>query len=168
MSRSRSTTARSSGSAIGVKRGDGSRLPFGSGGKVAGRDQGPRHRLGRSRTIPVLDPVTAGAQDLVGAPRVVDRALRAGEHGIDPRAQPVAAGRVGRVAHVSPVPSRSVCGIDQLVVLRWRAALDLEEIPGPIEQPGSEGTVGLGGELGGRAGGVGTESSCTGGDDVWR
>ena len=75
------------------------------------------------------------------ASRVVERLRPVAQDGVDAREQPVAAGGVGLVADLAPVPGRRVCGIDHLVVLVARPVLDLEQVPGPVVEARAQGAV---------------------------
>ena len=133
-----STISRSSGSAMASRRGHGLRLPGRDLVHVAGHHVGSCHRLVRGRDVPV--GVAGRLVDLEATPGVPQRRFRPAEDRVDPRALPLAARQVDRLAvrHLAPVVARGVGAVDHLVVLLRCAVGALEQRPGVVEQVGGE------------------------------
>src|SRR5690349_9536136 len=90
------------------------RLPCRRTLEIAVRDERAGHALGRRGAVPGLDALAAQVEDLVRAPRVVERLGAMAEHAVHAGEHPVAARLVGRGADLAPVPGGRVGRVDEL------------------------------------------------------
>ena len=125
------STSRSSASAISSQAARRLGLP------LARRGRSPRPREARAIASYAAGDVPVRALPLASSISTQRRACHsagsaATEHRVDPRAQPLAAGEVDRLADLAPVVARRVGAVDHLVGLGRRAVGLLEERPGVV------------------------------------